>query len=318
MKKNKKIIIWLFVVIVLLGIIVFCVHKFKNKTTDVSNDSLTESTVVKTDIINSLSSSSYVSSALIENKELHATYYFEEIYYEKNQYISAGENILKYTNGKYLVAPYNCVITDWSLPEKNEICTNKHYITIQSTDTLKISLQIDEDELDTIYVGQEASIEVEALDNKSVTGYVTKIENTATYSSSGSFFCVDVEFKNDGDILIGMTSKCSIILQKSENTIAVATEAITNKNGKKYVNVKKDNGQVEETEIETGIKNDAYTEVKSGLNEGDIVVIENEETGKSKMNGRNNNRDEKDDNKEKSDSSEKQMQGEEPPQMPNK
>lgn len=38
--------------------------------------------------------------------------------------------------------------------------------------------------------------------------------------------------KNDGDILIGMTSKCSIILQKSENTIAVATEAITNKNGK--------------------------------------------------------------------------------------
>ncbi len=318
MEKKKKIIIWPFVVIVLLGIIVFCVHKFKNKTTDVSNDSLTESTAVKTDIINSLSSSSYVTSALTENKELHATYYFDEIYYEKNQYISAGENILKYTNGKYLVAPYNCVITDWSLPEKNEICTNKHYITIQSTDTLKISLQIDEDELDTIYVGQEASIEVEALDNKSVTGYVTKIENTATYSSSGSSFGVDVEFKNDGDILIGMTSKCSIILQKSENVIAVATEAITNKNGKKYVNVKKDNGQVEETEIETGIKNDAYTEVKSGLNEGDIVVIENEETDKSKMNGRNNNRDEKDDNKEKSDFPEKQMQGEEPPQMPNK
>lgn len=115
-----------------------------------------------------------------------------------------------------------------------------------------------------------------------------------------------------------MTSKSSIILQKSENVIVVATEAITNKNGKKYVNVKKDNGQVEETEIETGIKNDAYTEVKSGLNEGDIVVIENEETGKSKMNGKNNNRDEKDDNKEKSDFSEKQMQGEEPPQMPNK
>lgn len=318
MEKKKKIIIWPFVVIVLLGIIVFCVHKFKNKTTYVSNDSLTESTVVKTDIINSLSSSSYVTSALTENKELHTTYYFEEIYYEKNQYISAGENILKYTNGKYLVAPYNCVITDWSLPEKNEICTNKHYITIQSTDTLKISLQIDEDELDTIYVGQEASIEIEALDNKSVTGYVTKIENTATYSSSGSSFGVDVELKNDGDILIGMTSKCSIILQKSENAIAVATEAITNKNGKKYVNVKKDNGQVEETEIETGIKNDAYTEVKSGLNEGDIVVIENEETGKSKMNGRNNNRDEKDDNKEKPDFSEKQMQGEEPPQIPNK
>lgn len=36
------------------------------------------------------------------------------------------------------------------------------------------------------------------------------------------------------------------------------------------------------------------------------------------MNGKNNNRDEKDDNKEKSDFSEKQMQGEEPPQMPNK
>lgn len=275
---KKKAIKYSILVCIFIIIIVGIIYKVNGEEED-ETTTVSETEVIKTDILNTLSTSSYISTALEENKQLHTGYYFSEIYVEENEYVAQGTEILQYTNGESLVAPYNCVITSIMVPNSGEICTNNHYITIQSTDTLQMSLQIEEDELDIVYVGQEAQIEIEALD-KTVTGYVTKIDNTATYSSSGSNFGVEVEFENDGDILLGMSATCSIVLEKAEDAIAVANEAIQEQGGKKYVTVQNEDGTTEDVEIETGIENDAYTEVISGLNEGDIVLIieETEET----------------------------------------
>jgi HlyD family secretion protein len=197
------------------------------------------------------------------------------MYYDKNQIIKSGENIVKYTNGTYFTAPYDCVITAYSVPDSGELCTNSHYITLQSVNTLQMSLEVEEDKLDTVYLGQEAKINVDTISDKTYTGYVTNISNTATYSSSGSTFAVTVEFQNDGDIMLGMSATCEVVLEKAENVIAVASDAITKNRGQSStVEVKKENGDTETVEIETGISNDAYTEVKSGLEEGDIVLIE--------------------------------------------
>lgn len=270
--------------IIIIVSVTFIVNKIKSKSQSSDVSTVSEYTVEVKDILKTVSKTSYVTTGLEETINLHATYYFEEIYFEQNKYISSGENILKYTNGEYLTAPYNCVITEISVPDSEEMCTNKHYIKIQSTDTLKMSLEIDEDELDTIYIGQEAQIEIDTLSDKTITGYVTNIDNIATYSSSGSTFDFDVEFQNDGDILLGMSAKCSIILDKAENVLAVASEAITTQGKSSYVELKLEDETTKSLEVETGISNDAYTEIKSGLNEGDIVIVEESET-QSNQNG---------------------------------
>ena len=271
-KKSTYVIIGI-LTIVLVVMIAVIVKDDDTQTATSSSTTYTENQAIKTDIENTISSSSYVSTALEEKKLLHNTYYFEEVYVETNQAILTGENILKYTNGEYLVAPYNCVITEMSLPGTGEECTNKHYIVIQSIDTLQMTIKIDEEDLSKISVGQEASIEIEAL-NKTVTGHVTNISNTATYSSSGSKFNVTVEFENDGEILLGMSAKCSVILEKVEDVIAVPVEAVQESNNRSYVIIKDLQGNTKATYVETGIENDAYIEIKSGLNEGDIVLIE--------------------------------------------
>lgn len=284
-KKGLNIIICICIfLIIVIGIFLYFIM---NQNDEASNDSYSESEVIRTDVINSISSSTYVTTALEETKPLHNTYYFEEIYFEENQEIQEGENILKYTNGSYFVAPYNCVISQMSIPNSGEMCTDKNYLVLQATDTLQCLTSIDEDELDSILVGQEASIKIEAL-NKTITGYVTKISNTANYSSSGSTFDVTVEFQNDGEILLGMSANCEIILEKAENVIAVPKEAVQEERDKKYVTIKQEDGEAKQVEIETGIENDAFVEVTSGLEEGQIVLIEensNEQTTKT-MQGR--------------------------------
>ena len=150
---------------------------------------------------------SEIKSSLTENIQLHATYYLEESYVEVNQGIKAGENILKYTNGTYLVAPYDCIITKINIPGLEEKCTNEHYIEISSKNSLEVELKVDQTKINKLSLGQEAKIEIEALDNKEVVGNITNISNTA---SNGNF-TVKVEFENDGQIMLGMTA--SVIIE---------------------------------------------------------------------------------------------------------
>ena len=171
---------------------------FSSMRDNFNNNSNSNKTIVST--------TSEVKSSLTENIELHATYYLEESYVKTNQKVKSEENILKYTNGKYLAAPYDCVITNINIPNKEEQCTNEHYIEISSINTLQVQFRVDETKIDSIKIGQEATIEIGAYEGKILQGYVTKISNTA----SNGRFTVTVEFENDGEILLGMTANITI------------------------------------------------------------------------------------------------------------
>lgn len=189
-----------------------------------------------------------------------------------------GEKILKYTNGTYLIAPYNLVITQLNIPDSGEKCTNQHYISVKTADVLAMKLQIAEDELSKVYVGQEANIQASVYEDTIYTGYVTNISSTATYSSNGSTFTATVEFQNDGKILVGMSGTCSIILEKAENAIVVPVEAVTTQNNQSYVTVVNEDGSTTKKSVETGISNNAYTEIKSGLFGTETVQVIQEES----------------------------------------
>ena len=62
-------------------------------------------------------------------------------------------------------------------------------------------MNIDEDDISKVSLGQESTITVITL-GKEYKGYVTNIASTA----SNGRFKVTIEFENDGNIKLGMTS----------------------------------------------------------------------------------------------------------------
>ena len=214
---KKKIDLRILIIFVLtIILIIMCYFYLKN-----DNDETTNNMQIDTSEINSntetnstnnknvtvaISSTSEVSSRITEKLELHATYYLEESYIQVNQLIKAGENILKYTNGTYLTAPYDCVITEINIPDKEAKCTNDHYVQISSNNTLMVKFDVDETKIDTISLGQEASVKISAYEDKVLDGVVTNISSTA----SNGKFTVTVEFENDGEVKIGMTAVVTV------------------------------------------------------------------------------------------------------------
>ena len=77
----------------------------------------------------------------------------------------------------------------------------------------------------------------------------------------------------EGKLAIGMTTQNTVEIASADNVLMVPTVAIKTKDGKKFVRVLGANNQASDREIQTGLKDSMNTEVKSGLNEGEKVVM---------------------------------------------
>lgn len=215
MKKHKKLIIIVgIIVILIMSCIIFFVIKNKkirpmqNMPNDMQKkmqENIGERKNKSEEKETTLKAQAEIKSALTEKIEMHATYYLEEVYMEKNDYVASGEKLLKYTNGTYFNAPYDSYVTGFNLPEESGKILNSHYVEVSSIKELKVTMNIDETNIEKINVGKEVDIEVTAL-NKTYTGYVTNISSVA----SNGKFQIEIEFENDGDIKLGMSSTVSI------------------------------------------------------------------------------------------------------------
>lgn len=214
--KFKKIITILILIIILIAIIVAYVIQNLDDDNTITNFDITKkydssnnsnSKEQKIENKTTISSNAEIKSALVEQIELHATYYLSEIYVEEGQFVNKDDNILKYKNGTYFKAPYDCVITTLKLPDINNKILNSHYVEVSSINLLSVTLNIDESKIGNLKVGNEAIIKVSTTD-KTYTGYVTSISSIANNGK----FKTTIEFENDGNIKLGMTANVEMTI----------------------------------------------------------------------------------------------------------
>ena len=276
--KRKIALIFL---LLLLFIAVFIIGRQVGLNTEDSKTKtiIKEETVGTQDIKSTLTGSGQVSAKTTEKLELDTGNYFKAMCVEDDEEVKAGENLLEYTDGTYLTAPYDLVVISHSVPETEDKCTSSHYIEVSNLDTLVTTLSINENEINSVAVDQEVEITLTADESKTYTGKVTKIDSIGTYEASGTTFSATVEFENDDTIKLGMSLSCTIILQDEKDVISVPIDAVyEDDEGNEYVNKVKDDGSTEKVIIETGIANDSYVQVKSGLELNDKVQIITEVT----------------------------------------
>lgn len=271
---KKKIFIILIIILVLLGVFFLGRQVGLNKQQGSTKLVKTEEKVSTQTIKKTLTSSGSVESKKTEKLELSTSKYFETMCIEVDDTVSKGDKILKYTDGTYLKATDDCVVISTNLPETESKATSSNYIEVSYLDKLIIDLSISENEIVSVKTGQEVEIGLSADETKTFSGKITKINSVGEYSNSGTTFSATVEFKNDGSVKLGMSVSCTIIIKEEKDVICVPINAVaTNSEGNKYVVKVNSNGTTEEAIIETGIANENYVQITSGLTIDDTVQI---------------------------------------------
>lgn len=273
MKKLKKALLIIILIIVASTLTFFIGRQIGlNTDTSVTTTTIEEVTVGKQTIKKTLTSSGEIKSSETEKLELSTSYYFETMCVEEDDTVREGENILKYTNGIYLTAPYDLVISSYSVPDTKNKATSSNYIEVQNLKDLTISLSINENEISSINLDQEVQVSLTADSTKTYTGKIKKIDSIGTYSSSGTTFPVEVSLENDGNIKIGMSVSCVINIDELTDVIAVPIDGVQINGDRRYV-IAVENGETKEVDITTGISNDEYVQVLSGLNGGETIQV---------------------------------------------
>ncbi len=156
--------------------------------------------------------------------------------------------------------------------------SNTALAVIQNTDDLTVSITIDEDDIKSVAVGQQAIIKSDATGDTEIAGTVSQLSLTSGSTggtqggtgSSGFGAEVTVTGKESG-LLIGLSAKVEIILSQVTDVYAVPYDAVgTDENGGSVVYARS-GGETEFTAIpvETGMETDYYIEISGeGLSDG--------------------------------------------------
>jgi multidrug efflux pump subunit AcrA (membrane-fusion protein) len=141
---------------------------------------------------------------------------------------------------------------------------------------MKVEVKIHETWIDRIEPNQPAEITVEAFPDKTFTGKVLK---KAPLADAEDFlnpdlkvYATDVGIDGTHDALkTGMTGKVTVIIDELQDVLYVPIQAVVTVEDKKICYVA--GSPAEKREVETGLFNDNFVEIKSGLAEGEKVLL---------------------------------------------
>lgn len=146
------------------------------------------------------------------------------------------------------------------------IPANQTVFWLAEPGNLRVSVQVDEEDIPQVQVGQRVLMRSDAFPNRSFEGRVTSI--TPKGDAEARSFRVRVGLPSDIPFRIGMTVETNIILRTDDHALLVPTTALSN--GKLWKVV---NGTLQQQAVTTGVMGPENTEILSGLTPSDTLVI---------------------------------------------
>lgn len=154
---------------------------------------------------------------------------------------------------------------------------------IADTSAIQAELKVDEADIAKVAVGQAADVYAAAWPERAIKGRVEKIALAPTIEAQSRAYLVTVALEPPGDLALrsGMSARTDIFLSDGAERLAVPVEAVvteTVENGpaKTFLWVARD-GFARKVAVTTGISDDRWNEIASGIAAGESVI-----TGPSK------------------------------------
>lgn len=224
-----------------------------------------------------------------------------------------------------IVAPFDGTITKLGTANEGDTVKQGEVLAVVSDmGHMEFSVSIDELDISKVAVGQVVKITADAIEETAttpLTGKVSKVAMEGTSSNGVTTYPVTVTVDDDAasKLKTGMNIDAEILISDKSDVLMVPLEAVTKMGNRSFVYVKGTGNQSEQSgsnsqgnssrtsrrsnasgdiyyagaalvEVETGISNDTYIEILSGLTEGQEIVLPKASASTGSSSGSNNQR----------------------------
>lgn len=173
---------------------------------------------------------------------------------------------------KGIEAEFSGVISDIRVSQGATVTQGMELFTLQSMDDVCVDASISKYDFDKVKEGQKATVK---LGDKKYNGTVEKVNRIAVPNEKGAptiGVVIHIDNPDDG-IFIGVEGKVSIHAAEAKNVPILPVEAVNIGKDGSFCYVVEE-GEIKKKEIETGVTSDSFVEIKSGLKEGEQVLVD--------------------------------------------
>ena len=149
---------------------------------------------------------------------------------------------------------------------------------------LEMTLNVDELQILSMKEGQDVRITADAIPDKTFEGVVTNVSSAGTTTSGTTTYPVTIRIDDYGELLPGMNATAEIEVASADNALSIPNAAVIRGN---YVLITADSPSAANADpnmtapegyvyvkVETGVSDNDYIQITSGLTEEDTVAYE--------------------------------------------
>ncbi len=188
----------------------------------------------------------------------------------ENALLDAKEALDNY----YLRAPFAGVVANLNV-KIGETVSQGTAAGILITAEKLAEVSLNEVDVAKVKTGENATLAFDAFPDLKIAGKVAEIDTVGTVSQGVVTYNVKIAFQTqDERVKPSMTVSAEIITDRKENVLLVPNAAVKYQGNSRYVEVAGvASGEPARRTVETGLSNDEFTEIISGLEEGEKVVV---------------------------------------------
>lgn len=206
--------------------------------------------------------------------------------------VERAENTLSDAKDKlsyaYIRAPFDGVVAKINVKKGDSVSSGAAVMTFITKQRIA-EISLNEVDIAKVKAGQKVTLTFDAVSDLSITGEVAEIDAIGTVSQGVVSYAVKINFDTqDERVKPGMSLSAAIITEMKQDVLLVPNSAVKSSGDINYVEMPNEeitasatgaNGITLTTaprqqQIQIGLANDSYTEVTSGLKEGDKVIAQ--------------------------------------------
>ncbi len=175
-----------------------------------------------------------------------------------------------------LIAPFAGVVTQVNLTPGQAAPLDKPALTLIDDSSFYVDIAVDELDVSKVAPGQPVTFAFDALPGVPISGSVARVANTAL--SVGGVVTYEVRISINGanqPLRAGMSATATITVSQLHDAIRVRNRFVRldRKTGAASVIVQAADGSFKDRPVTLGLRNETFSEVRSGLQPGDTVVV---------------------------------------------
>ncbi|MEK7458362.1 MAG: HlyD family efflux transporter periplasmic adaptor subunit, partial [Patescibacteria group bacterium] len=178
-----------------------------------------------------------------------------------------------------LYAPFAGVLVSAPTEIAGTIVSATDVFLVVNPASMTFLADVDEADISKIKEEMTATIKLDAYPQLEIPVNVHRIAYQSSEASTGTVFGVEFELPaeyNNIHYRLGMNGNVKILIDRKESVMSVPVRAITERDGKNYVDVAivgDKSGKTIQKEVQLGLEDENYVEIQSGLQASDRVWV---------------------------------------------